>query len=52
MLSVRVVVFMLRSAVNVVAECVECLQCGVVLKQGKFCNIDRGRTTTYIGMYF
>ena len=24
----------------------------VVLKQGKFCKIDRGRTTTYNGMYF
>jgi len=27
-------------------------KCGVVLKQGKFCKIDHGRTTTYNGMYF
>jgi len=26
--------------------------CGVVLKHGKFCKIDHGRTTTYNGMYF
>jgi len=25
---------------------------GVVLKQGKFCKIDHGRTTTYNSMYF
>ena len=27
-------------------------KCGVVFKQGKFCKIDHGRTTTYNGMYF
>jgi len=27
-------------------------KCGVVLKQGKICKIDRGRTTAYSGMYF
>jgi len=26
-------------------------KCGVVLKQGKFCKIDHGRTTTYNAMY-
>ena len=36
------------------AKCVRGVftKCGVVFKQGTFCKIDHGRTTTYNGMYF